>query len=130
MVRCGACGATHNAAGDIAKHRADWHRDWAGRAAGEEDGGGLCAAAGGGGERKVNRMPNVEIQMTNGLAERSAEAAVQRQTVRHRDYTFLGTTQSLCPECLAVVPAKIVARGGRVYFRKTCSEHGQREDFV
>ena len=48
----------------------------------------------------------------------------------HRDYTFLGTTQSLCPECLAVVPAKIIERGGRVYFRKTCPEHGVREDFV
>ncbi len=47
-----------------------------------------------------------------------------------RDYTFLGTTQSLCPECLALVPAKIVSREGRVYFRKTCAEHGSREDFV
>ncbi len=48
----------------------------------------------------------------------------------HRDYTFLGMTQSLCPECLAVVPAKIIDRGGRVYFRKTCPEHGMRDDFV
>ena len=48
----------------------------------------------------------------------------------HRDYSFLGTTQSLCPECLAVVPAKIVTRGKRVYFRKTCPTHGTREDFV
>ncbi len=48
----------------------------------------------------------------------------------HRDYTFLGTTQSLCPECLAVVPAKIIARRGRVYFRKTCPQHGTRDDFV
>ena len=48
----------------------------------------------------------------------------------HRDYTFLGTTQSLCPECLQVVPAKILNRRGRVYFRKTCSEHGTRDDFV
>jgi uncharacterized radical SAM superfamily Fe-S cluster-containing enzyme len=48
----------------------------------------------------------------------------------HRDYTFLGTTQSLCPECLAVVPAKIIARRGRVYFRKTCPEHGTRDDFI
>lgn len=47
-----------------------------------------------------------------------------------RDYTFLGTTQSLCPECLALVPAKIVVRGGRVYFRKRCTVHGEREDFV
>ena len=47
-----------------------------------------------------------------------------------RDYTFLGATQSLCPECLALVPAKIVERGGRVYFRKRCPTHGPREDFV
>jgi uncharacterized radical SAM superfamily Fe-S cluster-containing enzyme len=47
-----------------------------------------------------------------------------------RDHTFLGLTQSLCPECLALVPAKIVTRGGRVYFRKRCPTHGEREDFV
>lgn len=50
--------------------------------------------------------------------------------MKHRDYTFLGTTNSLCPECLALVPAKIITRGKRVYFRKTCPEHGLREDFV
>jgi uncharacterized radical SAM superfamily Fe-S cluster-containing enzyme len=48
----------------------------------------------------------------------------------YRDYTFLGTTQSLCPDCLAVVPAKVISRAGRVYFRKTCATHGVREDFV
>jgi uncharacterized radical SAM superfamily Fe-S cluster-containing enzyme len=48
----------------------------------------------------------------------------------HRDYTFLGTTQSLCPECLALVPAKILSRRGRVYFKKTCPAHGVREDFI
>lgn len=47
-----------------------------------------------------------------------------------RDYTFLGTTQSLCPDCLDLVPAKIVSREGRVYFRKSCSTHGPREDFI
>ncbi len=50
--------------------------------------------------------------------------------MQYRDYTFLGTTQSLCPECLALVPAKIIVREGRVYFRKKCSTHGIREDFV
>ena len=39
-------------------------------------------------------------------------------------------TQSLCPECLALVPAKIIERNGRVYFRKRCPKHGVREDFV
>lgn len=47
-----------------------------------------------------------------------------------RERTFLGTTQSLCPTCLAVVPAKILARGQRVYFEKRCPTHGVREDFV
>jgi uncharacterized radical SAM superfamily Fe-S cluster-containing enzyme len=36
----------------------------------------------------------------------------------------------LCPECLALVPAKIIERGGRVYFRKWCRVHGPREDFI
>lgn len=47
-----------------------------------------------------------------------------------REYSFLGLTQSLCPECHAVVPAKIINRGGRVYFQKRCPVHGDREDFV
>jgi 7,8-dihydro-6-hydroxymethylpterin dimethyltransferase len=48
-----------------------------------------------------------------------------------RDHTFLGTTQSLCPECLSLVPAKIIAKHNRrVYFRKQCPTHGMREDFV
>ena len=50
--------------------------------------------------------------------------------MKYRDYTFLGATQSLCPDCLALVPAKIVERDGRVYFRKQCPTHGPREDFV
>ena len=50
--------------------------------------------------------------------------------MQSRDYTFLGTTESLCPECLALVPAKIIARGKRVYFRKRCPTHGVRDDFV
>jgi len=47
-----------------------------------------------------------------------------------RPHTFLGLTQSLCPECLEVVPAKIVVRDNRVYFLKKCPTHGAREDCV
>src|SRR5215211_6485562 len=47
-----------------------------------------------------------------------------------RDYTYLGTTRSLCPHCRRLVEAKIVTRGKRVYFRKRCPEHGLVEDFV
>lgn len=56
--------------------------------------------------------------------------ATAKPRPKHRSYTFLGLTQSLCPECREVVPAKIVARGRRVYFRKVCPQHGEREDFV
>lgn len=47
-----------------------------------------------------------------------------------RHYSFLGTTQCLCPSCLEVIPAKIIARGDRIYFRKRCPSHGLREDFI
>jgi uncharacterized radical SAM superfamily Fe-S cluster-containing enzyme len=72
-----------------------------------------------------------------------------------RDYTFLGMTQSFCADCLeearsrfrtghlsdqslgrdlttglSLIPAKIIERCGRVYFRKHCTTHGMREDFV
>src|SRR5438105_2704220 len=50
--------------------------------------------------------------------------------MRLRDHTFLGMTQSLCPQCLALVPAKIVVKDGRVYFRTHCPAHGVREDFI
>lgn len=47
-----------------------------------------------------------------------------------RDYTFRGTTRSLCPHCRRLLDAKIVVRAGRVYFRKRCPEHGAFDDFV
>jgi uncharacterized radical SAM superfamily Fe-S cluster-containing enzyme len=47
-----------------------------------------------------------------------------------RDYTFLGTTRSLCPLCRRLVDAKIIVRQRRVYFRKQCPEHGTVEDLV
>jgi len=50
--------------------------------------------------------------------------------MKYRNHNFLGVTQSLCPECLEVVRAKIVTKGKRVYFQKTCPQHGVREDFV
>jgi len=49
---------------------------------------------------------------------------------KFRNYTVLGMTQSLCPQCMEVVPAKIITKGNRVYFRKTCKVHGTRDDFV
>jgi 7,8-dihydro-6-hydroxymethylpterin dimethyltransferase len=47
-----------------------------------------------------------------------------------RDHRFLGTTQSMCPETYEIVPAKIIERDGRVFFRKTCPGGIVREDMV
>lgn len=49
---------------------------------------------------------------------------------KRADYTQIGLTDSLCPQCMEVVKAKIIVRGKRVYFRKRCPTHGVREDFV
>lgn len=39
----------------------------------------------------------------------------------------LKTTVSLCPECLAYVPAFVFERGGRVWMKKACAAHGLSE---
>jgi uncharacterized radical SAM superfamily Fe-S cluster-containing enzyme len=50
--------------------------------------------------------------------------------VNVRDYTYLGTTRSLCPQCRRLLDAKIIVRAGRVFFRKHCPEHGPMEHLV
>lgn len=47
-----------------------------------------------------------------------------------RPYIFYGQTQSLCEECLAVVPAKILFQNGNVYYQKRCVEHGVQKTLV
>lgn len=37
-------------------------------------------------------------------------------------------TESLCPECLKVIPATIYEENGKVHLRKTCPEHGDFTD--
>src|SRR5262249_7447934 len=68
--------------------------------------------------------------IVRGYRDATPALAVEGMSMQLRDHIFLGMTQSLCPECLALVPAKIISRGGRVYFRKRCATHGVREDFV
>jgi hypothetical protein len=47
-----------------------------------------------------------------------------------RPYIFYGQTQSLCEECLAVVPTKILFQHGNVYYQKRCTEHGVQKTLV
>jgi len=43
---------------------------------------------------------------------------------------ILSTTDSVCPECLARIPAQRVQRGDDVYLRKVCVTHGTFETIV
>ena len=45
-------------------------------------------------------------------------------------YLFHGQTMSLCDQCLAVVPAKIVIEDGNVYYLKRCRTHGVRKALI
>lgn len=44
--------------------------------------------------------------------------------------TILSETESVCPECLARVPAVRVARGENVYLKKACPTHGLTETII
>ena len=54
--------------------------------------------------------------------------AQDKQPVRQRIFTDL--TRSLCPVCRRVVDAQVLLRGGAVYLRKHCPEHGWHEALV
>ncbi len=41
---------------------------------------------------------------------------------------FIFETSSLCPECLARIPALVFTRDGKVFIRKVCEKHGGFED--
>jgi uncharacterized radical SAM superfamily Fe-S cluster-containing enzyme len=46
------------------------------------------------------------------------------------DFTVISMTESVCPECLAKIPAERIARGGDIYLRKICPEHGAFETVI
>ncbi|MEO3784084.1 radical SAM protein [Actinocorallia sp. B10E7] len=47
-----------------------------------------------------------------------------------RDEVFVEYTKSICPVCKVVVDAQVNLRGGKVYLRKRCGEHGEFEALV
>jgi hypothetical protein len=40
------------------------------------------------------------------------------------------TTQSLCPECVQVIDARLFEENGAVYMEKTCAQHGYFRDLI
>ena len=49
---------------------------------------------------------------------------------QERDEVFVEYTKSICPVCKVVVDAQVNIRGGKVYLRKRCREHGWFEALV
>lgn len=45
-------------------------------------------------------------------------------------YGLPRTSDSICPECLRVIPARLYDEGGRVMMSKECPDHGRFEDIV
>jgi 7,8-dihydro-6-hydroxymethylpterin dimethyltransferase len=49
---------------------------------------------------------------------------------RDRAYIYLEATQAFCPQCLQIVPAKIVEREGAVHLLKHCPLHGSQWELL
>ncbi len=43
-----------------------------------------------------------------------------------RDYIFHESTESICPKCLARIPAKIIYKDNKVFLKKFCKVHGEQ----
>jgi uncharacterized radical SAM superfamily Fe-S cluster-containing enzyme len=55
------------------------------------------------------------------------EAATKRAS---HDSVLLELTRSICPVCRQLLEAEVLARGGKVYLRKRCPQHGEFEALV
>ena len=48
----------------------------------------------------------------------------------NRDYIFHEYTNSLCPECLQIIPAKVILKDKKVYLLKYCPTHGEQLELL
>ncbi|MGB2613885.1 MAG: radical SAM protein [Phycisphaerae bacterium] len=69
------------------------------------------------------------------LEEERLQAADAKRTLTGRPIPPLQaglpkTVESVCPECMRLVPARLFEKDGAVWMAKTCPEHGLCEDIV
>ncbi|UJR78366.1 radical SAM protein [Sandaracinus amylolyticus] len=76
----------------------------------------------------VSRIERI-ARLSRELAEMDADRAIATLGARDVDRP-LKTTVSLCPTCLAHVPAIVFERAGRVIMTKRCPEHGASEALI
>ncbi|MCB1608459.1 MAG: radical SAM protein [Xanthomonadales bacterium] len=55
---------------------------------------------------------------------------MQQDLRKSAPYVFLGQTTSLCEQCCALVPAKVLLQEGRVYYHKRCPSHGVHKTLI
>jgi uncharacterized radical SAM superfamily Fe-S cluster-containing enzyme len=55
---------------------------------------------------------------------------ISPEQIMKPDLQVISTTESLCPECLARIPADLIRRDGNTYLRKSCAEHGPFETVI
>jgi uncharacterized radical SAM superfamily Fe-S cluster-containing enzyme/CTP:molybdopterin cytidylyltransferase MocA/HD superfamily phosphohydrolase YqeK len=67
-------------------------------------------------------------EMVEGAGD--SRAATISGSDRNTEATLLGTTESVCPECLERVEAQRVRENGSVYLEKTCPQHGRFKTIV
>ncbi|MDD2376696.1 MAG: radical SAM protein [Clostridia bacterium] len=48
----------------------------------------------------------------------------------NREYIYHEYTNSLCNECLKVIPAKVIFESGKVYILKHCDTHGEQKELL
>ena len=51
--------------------------------------------------------------------------ATTEPSIRVEPVTAISHTQSLCPECLAILEAEVYEQAGKIWIRKTCAKHGE-----
>ena len=51
--------------------------------------------------------------------------ATTEPSIRVEPVTAISHTQSLCPECLAILEAEVYEQAGKIWIRKTCARHGE-----
>jgi hypothetical protein len=88
--------------------------------------------------------PEVNLPVASTNSEQPTPSPTKRPTLRilQPEVTYTGApikpllkglpkqTESLCPECIKVIPANIFADGGKVVMEKRCPEHGHFRDIV
>jgi len=79
---------------------------------------------------RLEHADEAKVAFAERLSQLSQDLrALDYATVRRRfevpaDARLLKTTLSLCPECLAHVPAAVYSHDGRVFIGKQCARHG------